>query len=218
MKRLFQILLFCGCAGCAFAQTNIQSVQYSYDANGRLASAYYTRGTTNMAVLFTYDPNGNRLRRTDYGLTNAAGDLDGDSLHDVTELGYFGDLDETGTGDPDADGLVNSNEFALGGNPTLSDTDDDGQDDREESITGTALDDGAEYFDVTNSTRVAGQLRVMCEARAGRTYQLQRCVQPTETWSNEGSLYIAASDGAHYFDVPSTTNQSAFRIKVWLTP
>ncbi len=45
------------------------------------------------------------------------GDTDGDGLLDSWEIGYFGDLQETGSGDPDLDGVNNLQEFLLGRNP-----------------------------------------------------------------------------------------------------
>ncbi len=218
MKRMVTSLWFVIMAVGATAQTNTQTIHYSYDAKGRLTSAYYTRASTNMAVLFTYDLNDNRNTRTDYGLAEANGDLDGDDLDDTAELGYFNDLNEDGSGDPDADGLANSNELAAAGNPLVKDTDNDGQDDRDEFVAGTGLDDGAEYFYVTNQVQAAGGLiLIQCDTRAGRTYQLQSAAQAIESWADEGSPYAIGTDGPHAFE-SAQTNQRVYRIKVWVTP
>lgn len=62
-----------------------------------------------------------------------ATDMDGDGLVDAKETQYFGDIEsENGTGDPDADGLNNTREFALGTDPTKPDTDGDGMRDGED--------------------------------------------------------------------------------------
>ncbi|MEN9469542.1 MAG: hypothetical protein RL630_1275 [Verrucomicrobiota bacterium] len=53
-------------------------------------------------------------------------DRDGDQLPDWFEYQWFGDLDETGAGDTDGDGLTNIKEHALGLNPANVDTDQDG--------------------------------------------------------------------------------------------
>ena len=93
-------------------------------------------------------------------------DTDGDGLPDYWEIDFGLDPYDDGTtniingalGDPDIDTLVNSNEFALGTNPQLADTDGDGLADDEEFNTygtdpavadsdGDYLNDGAE---VTN--------------------------------------------------------------------
>jgi hypothetical protein len=48
-------------------------------------------------------------------------DDDGDGLADWWEIRYFGDLDENGNGDSDADAINNSLEFMYGKNPTVAD-------------------------------------------------------------------------------------------------
>jgi hypothetical protein len=53
-------------------------------------------------------------------------DRDRDSLPDYFEYRWFGDLDEIATGDPDGDGLSNSQECIRGLNPRHVDTDQDG--------------------------------------------------------------------------------------------
>jgi len=216
MKKLLYILSI-GLFACTVrAQTNVQTINYSYDANGRLTSAYYTRGSTNMAVLFTYDLNNNRNIRTDYGLTEANGDIDSDNLDDATELSYFGDLSEDGTGDPDADGLANSNEFDSAGNPLLEDTDNDGMGDKSEFIAGTALDDDTKYFHVADATPNSGMVRLTWDVKAGRTYQLQKSYDLKVSWSDVGSPFNVSVDDTHTEDQPSETNVS-YRVAVSIT-
>ncbi|MGH2689648.1 MAG: Calx-beta domain-containing protein, partial [Actinomycetota bacterium] len=71
--------------------------------------------------------------------TPAAGpDSDGDGLPDSWEQQHFGNLAQTGNGDPDADALNNGQEFSRGTTPTDSDTDDDGlTDGHEVGVTST---------------------------------------------------------------------------------
>jgi len=64
-------------------------------------------------------------------------DSDNDGLPDTWETGYFGDLTQNGSGDPDADELTNAQEFVRQTNPTLADTDSDGLSDKVESGSGT---------------------------------------------------------------------------------
>ena len=47
-------------------------------------------------------------------------DSDNDGLFDEWELQYFGDLSQVASGDPDGDGLTNSQEFDAGSDPTVS--------------------------------------------------------------------------------------------------
>ncbi|MBM3846926.1 MAG: hypothetical protein FJ405_11665, partial [Verrucomicrobia bacterium] len=65
-------------------------------------------------------------------LTDQNVDSDADGLPDPYERLAFGDLTQTATGDPDADGSNNAAEFANGTNPTFPDTDGDGLKDGQE--------------------------------------------------------------------------------------
>ncbi|MHC1768865.1 MAG: binary toxin-like calcium binding domain-containing protein [Verrucomicrobiia bacterium] len=57
---------------------------------------------------------------------STASDTDGDGLGDIWEQQEFGNLNQTGTADPDNDGLNNAGEFAKATDPNESDTDGDG--------------------------------------------------------------------------------------------
>ncbi|MCU0783935.1 MAG: BNR-4 repeat-containing protein, partial [Verrucomicrobia bacterium] len=64
-------------------------------------------------------------------LLSTPNDLDADGLPDAWELQHFGNLAQTGSGDPDGDGYSNAAELAAGSNPanalsTLADIDGDG--------------------------------------------------------------------------------------------
>ena len=54
------------------------------------------------------------------------GDSDGNGLPDWWELKYFGAIGQDPNADPDGDGLTNLQEYAMGTNPLLADTDGDG--------------------------------------------------------------------------------------------
>lgn len=64
-------------------------------------------------------------------------DNDSDGLVDAWEQQWFGDLNMTGSDDPDGDGLDNEAEETLGTDPTKADTDDDGVLDGNEVADGT---------------------------------------------------------------------------------
>ena len=64
-------------------------------------------------------------------------DDDNDGLADDYELATFGNLDETGDGDPDGDELTNAEEAGAGTNPLLADSDNDGASDKAELDAGT---------------------------------------------------------------------------------
>ncbi len=62
------------------------------------------------------------------GIVFAVGEIDsdGDGLPDNWEIQYFGNLNQTATGDPDGDGLSNLQEYQQGRNPTKSALSDSG--------------------------------------------------------------------------------------------
>lgn len=75
------------------------------------------------------------------------GDSDQDGLADEWEMKYFGNLDQTATGDPDDDKIDNATELAKGTKPNSSDTDGDGLPDGVETGTGifvSGLDTGTD--------------------------------------------------------------------------
>lgn len=95
-----------------------------------------------------------------------AEDTDDDGLDDFWELTHFGNLAQDGAGDPDEDGLSNSEELEAGTLPSNKDTDRDGLDDGAEIAThgtdplnadtdGDGVSDGAEVATGTDPTDAA---------------------------------------------------------------
>jgi hypothetical protein len=103
------------------------------------------------------------------------GDSDSDGLVDTWELQYFGNLSQTGTGDPDGDGLDNLAEEDAGTNPTLQDSDRDGFTDSEE------IDAGTDPLNVADYPQVPTQLLVELDAAA-------LAAGPVANWANAGTL------------------------------
>lgn len=104
-------------------------------------------------------------------------DDDDDGMRDSDEIAWFGDTDETRTGDYDGDGLNNWGESVTATDPTLEDTDGDGLTDREEYIVGSdPVSDGSGFF---MEIPMAGmelfeEFVFRWESHAGRTYDLYR--------------------------------------------
>lgn len=65
-------------------------------------------------------------------VVSPAVDSDGDGLWDAWEMEVFGNLNQNASGDFDGDGLTNAEEFSLGTDPTLADSDGDGLSDGDE--------------------------------------------------------------------------------------
>ncbi|MBN1269744.1 MAG: hypothetical protein JXB04_09165, partial [Kiritimatiellae bacterium] len=80
--------------------------------------------------------------------TIAARDTDADGIEDGWESanGLDPKCGQDAWADADFDGLANSDEFTLGGDPGDGDTDDDGAGDLAEGIAGTGLSDPESFF------------------------------------------------------------------------
>lgn len=197
----------------------LETVQYQYDRSGRLILAYYKAGATNAAIVYQYDPNGNRTNQVNIAANHDAYDSDSDTLGDLQELTFFGDLDEDGSGDPDQDGLNNASEFTLSGNPNLPDTDLDGMNDLNESIAGTALNDKNSIFRIIKIGVPSGnQVNLGWNVVANRTYQLQMKYELAEdSWFNVGDPHNADTSGYYEVDGQRLDPQAFFRVQLELT-
>lgn len=84
-------------------------------------------------------------------------DADNDGLPDSWEETYFGNTtNQTGSDDPDGDGLNNTQEYELGTDPTVADSDGDGLNDGNETERGTdPLDDDSDDDGITDGDEVA---------------------------------------------------------------
>ena len=162
--------------GALVATAADEVVYYFYDDAGQLISAGYSSGGTNAAIQYNYDANGNRTNRTSYGHGNTT-DSDADTLHDVDELTFFGDLDEISTGDPDDDGLNNIDELIFGSHPGLFDTDSDNASDYHEFIADTDPNDQDNLFRITATDPLSGT--IYFDSSSNRLYTLLSCTNLT---------------------------------------
>ena len=190
---------------------------YRYDGAGRLVAVVGSVDGAGNGQSYEYDAAGNLVTNIRYGADNRDADYDADTLRDLDELYWFGGLGETAAGDPDGEGLANSNEFALAGNPLLRDTDADGADDRAESIAGTSLTNSADVFRITAAAMQTGTVfRILWPAKPGRTYQVQRTPAIGGTWTPWGAPIASTSVAPREVSVPATSN-AFFGIDVRVT-
>ncbi len=146
-------------------------------------------------------------------LTN---DADADAMTDAWEKQYFNHFNRTGMDDLDGDLLNDRQEHAAGGNPTVRDTDGDGQSDFDEWVAGTGLDNGAERFDVNEivfSTNVV-QFILRWDTVTGRTYSVvSRTNLITGTWGTNLGGVIGDGTPKAYTNQDAIDNKY-FRIRV----
>ena len=179
-----------------------EEVRYFYDDAGRLVAAGWTEGSSNAAAGYQYDANGNRTGTLHVAANDLSVDANADGMPDRGELAYCGTLNVDGSLDPDGDGLVNSNEFVLLGNPFAVDTDGDGMSDPDESVAGTLLYDPASMFCIDALSLVPGQgLRVGWDVRAGRTYLFQSSTGQLAAWVTN-FVFASTNDGTYATNQP----------------
>jgi hypothetical protein len=123
-------------------------------------------------------------------------DSDGDELPDGWEVDHgldpnLGLGDDAGTGDPDADGLMNVEELASGTDPRNSDTDGDGMDDRSEVLSGTDPTDETSFFRIVGIVRDGEGFSVTWTSVPGREY----AVYGSEVLMNWELLEVLIGDG-----------------------
>ncbi len=126
----------------------------------------------------------------------AVADTDGDGLPDNWEMAYFGNLNQTGSGDFDGDGMSNLAEFLAGTDPTSS----------------------ASALRITSIVRTNNDLRITWTTAAGKTNALERSAS---VGTNYAAIFTATNTAAgttNFLDAGAATNAPARFYRVRLVP
>lgn len=68
MRRLEKLLLAAAILGCAVAAAGSETINYTYDARGRLVKVEHSGNVNNgVTTIYTYDKAGNRTNKTTTG-------------------------------------------------------------------------------------------------------------------------------------------------------
>lgn len=193
-------------------------MDYRYDGAGRLVAAVGSEDGSGSGQSYAFDAAGNLTTNIVYGAGNRDADYDADALRDLDELFWFGDYGQSAAGDPDGDGLANSNELALAGSPLLTDTDGDGADDMHEYVAGTALTNAADSLRIVDARwQTGGLFQIQWPMKAGRTYQVLRTPRLGGTWAGWGAPFASTNAGLGQAAVPAGSNEF-LNIDVRITP
>ena len=127
--------------------------------------------TSNTTVVLGFDQGTDLTQPTD---------SDNDGMDDSWENEFFGNLDRTGTGDADGDGLTDLQEFVLLSNPM----------------------DASSGRPVVGVGQIAGGFRLRFETALGRNYQVQvRNELSSNGWTNIGAVVEGNGDVRTYDDL-----------------
>jgi hypothetical protein len=124
----------------------------------------------------------------------AAGDSDNDELPDDWEMNFFGNLNETGSGDVDEDGFSNLAEFKAGTNPT---------------------NNSSLLRVITLTSATTGRVTLLWSAVPGRRYRVEFTnALDGPNWTALGDEVLSASDTASVVDETATAAQRFYRVVV----
>lgn len=129
-------------------------------------------------------------RRDVFVATLSAPDSDDDSMDDDFEVAYFGNLSRDGTGDADADGHTDLQEFLAGTNPTS---------------------DSSVLRVITLTMAGSGTKQIIWSTVAGRTYTVQYKDSLDDSWSALPGAVRAVASTASKAD-PTATPHRFYRV------
>jgi hypothetical protein len=140
-----------------------------------------------------------RVRST--GTQSVVTDSDNDGLPDSWETQYFGNLEQTGSGDFDHDGVSNLNEY----------------------LTGTTPNDSLSYFHILTIARENNDVRVTWMMGAGKTNALQFTSGDvagsyTNSFTDLFTVTNTIGSGTNYLDIGGATNIPSRFYRVRLVP
>ncbi len=142
-------------------------------------------------------------------------DVDHDGLPDAWEIAMFGNLtSQSGSSDYDGDGLTNAQEKALGTNPKLKDTDNDGVWDGAELQAGTdPLSAGSRPGTNQVSFLPAFELGYFPgELGVTRQFQAIDSLEVPGGWTNIGSSFVTSNAWFYHLISPRDAKRKFFRV------
>lgn len=139
-----------------------------------------------------------------------------------THLFRWRDGCSAASGDADGDGLSHLEEYYLGTNPLLADTDGDDVDDRIELLADTDPIDERSFFAARMVTPLANGVQVRWSTVYGRSYKIEASAFPDGPWSNltmfSMTEYGEYPEGQEMFIDTGSSNQSFRLYRVLVLP
>ena len=199
----------------------VSSIIWNWDTNYWLEAA--TSGSGSVNPPSGWKPAGETLELTaipsnGWLFMGWGGDASGDYTEESVIVPMVRPVSVTATfsDDADGDGLLNTNETALGTNPRNKDSDGDGMDDPNELVAGTSPTNSASVLDVQLATSGSAN-ELTWYGVSGRYYRLEYTEDLGASWLPKGTIVSGANAAVMKLDI-GAGDQCFYRIRVSNSP